>query len=152
VAWSSKTVPLIRFTRRTIDAIPLTKEGQILYRDDELNGFGLPDWTIQHPTSPSNFSYSMALNPFQVVAQPVALAQLTVLPYTLLYMPSGNASKATFATTTSFGTKESQLSQFSGMKSWACEYRPHGGGRGVAKKRITLGKVTQLTAEHLRAR
>ena len=28
----------------------------------------------------------------------------------------------------------------SGIKSWICEYRPHGGGRGVAKKRVTLGK------------
>jgi hypothetical protein len=34
-------MPLGRLTRRTIDAIPLTKEGQILYRDDELSGFGL---------------------------------------------------------------------------------------------------------------
>jgi hypothetical protein len=34
-----------------------------------------------------------------------------------------------------------------GVKSWICEYRPHGGGRGVAKKRVTLGKITQLTVE-----
>jgi hypothetical protein len=61
------------------------------------------DWTIQHPTSPSSFSYTTALNPLQVVVQPVALVQLKVLPYTLIYMPPGNASKATFATTTSFG-------------------------------------------------
>jgi hypothetical protein len=26
----------------------------------------------------------------------------------------------------------------SGIKSWVCEYRPYGGGRGVAKKRVTL--------------
>src|SRR6516162_5186815 len=38
----------------------------------------------------------------------------------------------------------------SGIKSWICEYRPHGGGRGVAKKRVTLGKITQLTAEQAR--
>ncbi len=38
----------------------------------------------------------------------------------------------------------------SGIKSWVCEYRPHGGGRGVAKKRVTLGKVTQLTPEQAR--
>ena len=38
----------------------------------------------------------------------------------------------------------------SGIKSWICEYRPHGGGRGVPKKRVTLGKVTQLTAEQAR--
>ena len=38
----------------------------------------------------------------------------------------------------------------SGVKSWVCEYRPHGGGRGVAKKRVTLGKITQLTPEQAR--
>jgi integrase len=38
----------------------------------------------------------------------------------------------------------------SGIKSWVCEYRPHGGGRGVAKKRVTLGKTSQLTPEQAR--
>jgi integrase len=38
----------------------------------------------------------------------------------------------------------------SGIKSWVCEYRPHGGGRGVAKKRVTLGKITRLTPEQAR--
>jgi integrase len=38
----------------------------------------------------------------------------------------------------------------SGIKSWVCEYRPHGGGRGVAKKRVTLGKTSQLTADQAR--
>jgi integrase len=38
----------------------------------------------------------------------------------------------------------------SGIKSWVCEYRPHGGGRGVAKKRAKLGRVTQLTPEQAR--
>ena len=38
----------------------------------------------------------------------------------------------------------------SGVKSWICEYRPLGGGRGVAKKRVTLGKITQLTAGQAR--
>lgn len=61
------------------------------------------DWTIQHPTSPSLFSYSAALNPFQLIVQPLALAQLKVMPYTLIYQPPGDASKATFSTTTSFG-------------------------------------------------
>jgi integrase len=37
-----------------------------------------------------------------------------------------------------------------GIKSWICECRPHGGGRGVAKKRVTLGKNTQLTVEQAR--
>ncbi len=38
----------------------------------------------------------------------------------------------------------------SGIKSWICEYRPHGGGRGVAKKRVTLGKTSQLTPAQAR--
>ncbi len=38
----------------------------------------------------------------------------------------------------------------SGSKSWVCEYRPHGGGRAVAKKRVTLGKTSQLTPEQAR--
>jgi integrase len=38
----------------------------------------------------------------------------------------------------------------SGIKSWVCEYRPHGGGRGVAKKRVTLGKISQLTPDQAR--
>jgi hypothetical protein len=38
----------------------------------------------------------------------------------------------------------------SGVKSWVCEYRPHGGGRGVAKKRVTLCKLTQLAPEQAR--
>ncbi|HXZ16792.1 MAG TPA: Arm DNA-binding domain-containing protein, partial [Roseiarcus sp.] len=25
-----------------------------------------------------------------------------------------------------------------GVKSWVVEYRPHGGGRGVAKRRVTI--------------
>ena len=33
----------------------------------------------------------------------------------------------------------------SGVKSWVCEYRPYCGGRGVAKKRVTLSKTSQLT-------
>ena len=38
----------------------------------------------------------------------------------------------------------------SGIKSWICEYRPHGGGRGVAKRRVTLGKTSQLTPDQAR--
>ena len=37
-----------------------------------------------------------------------------------------------------------------GVKSWVVEYRPHAGGRGVAKRRLTLGKTSQLTAEQAR--
>ena len=38
----------------------------------------------------------------------------------------------------------------SGVKSWVCEYRPHGGGRGVAKKRVTLGKISHLMPDQAR--
>lgn len=38
----------------------------------------------------------------------------------------------------------------SGVKSWIAEYRPDGGGRGVAKKRVTLGKMGALTPEQAR--
>lgn len=38
----------------------------------------------------------------------------------------------------------------SGVKSWIVEYRPHGGGRGVAKKRFTLGKIGKLTPDQAR--
>jgi integrase len=38
----------------------------------------------------------------------------------------------------------------SGIKSWICEYRPFGGGRGVAKRRVTLGKTSQLTPDQAR--
>ncbi|ATQ68730.1 MULTISPECIES: site-specific integrase [Methylosinus] len=38
----------------------------------------------------------------------------------------------------------------SGVKSFVVEYRPHGGGRSVAKRRVTLGKTTQLTPEQAR--
>ena len=35
----------------------------------------------------------------------------------------------------------------SGVKSFCVEYRPHGGGRGVAKKRLTLGRYGAMTVE-----
>ena len=63
------------------------------------------DWVIHHPVAQSFFSYSTAFNPFEIVVMPTALAQLKVLPYTLVYQPPGNASKATFSTTTSFGLR-----------------------------------------------
>ena len=37
-----------------------------------------------------------------------------------------------------------------GARSWIVEYRPHGGGRRVAKKRITLGRVSVLTPDQAR--
>ncbi len=37
-----------------------------------------------------------------------------------------------------------------GARSWIVEYRPHGGGRGVAKRRITLGSVSVLTPDQAR--
>ncbi len=52
---------------------------------------------------PGHFSYAKALNYEQVVVQPLALTQLKVLPYTLLYAPPGNASSASYQTTGSYG-------------------------------------------------
>ncbi|QGM96259.1 site-specific integrase [Methylocystis parvus] len=37
-----------------------------------------------------------------------------------------------------------------GSKSWVVEYRPHGGGRAVTKRRVTLGKVGALTPDQAR--
>ena len=37
-----------------------------------------------------------------------------------------------------------------GRRSWIVEYRPHGGGRSVGKKRITLGSVSVLTPDQAR--
>jgi integrase len=37
-----------------------------------------------------------------------------------------------------------------GARSWVVEYRPHGGGRGVAKRRITLGPTAVLTPDQAR--
>jgi hypothetical protein len=34
-------MPIVRLTRRNIEALPFTLAGQILYRDEELTGFGL---------------------------------------------------------------------------------------------------------------
>jgi integrase len=38
----------------------------------------------------------------------------------------------------------------SGARSWVVEYRPHGGGRAIAKKRITLAPVSVLTPDQAR--
>ncbi len=38
-----------------------------------------------------------------------------------------------------------------GAKSWIVEYRPHGGGRRVAKRRITLGTVSTLAPNSARS-
>jgi integrase len=38
----------------------------------------------------------------------------------------------------------------SGAMSYVVEYRPHGGGRSVAKRRVTLGKIGALTPDQAR--
>jgi len=37
-----------------------------------------------------------------------------------------------------------------GVRSWIVEYRPYGGGRGVGKRRITLGSTSVLTPDQAR--
>jgi hypothetical protein len=62
------------------------------------------DFIINHPEgNGSAFSHQQASQFFQLVVQPLALAQLKVLPYTLLYAPPGNASTATYVMGTSYG-------------------------------------------------
>ncbi|HKH33346.1 MAG TPA: Arm DNA-binding domain-containing protein, partial [Beijerinckiaceae bacterium] len=39
-----------------------------------------------------------------------------------------------------------------GARAWIVEYRPHGGGRAVATKRMTLGNCSTLTADEARRR
>jgi hypothetical protein len=62
-----------------------------------------PDCVLLRPAQTNGFVYSQALEPFQLVVLPLALAQLKVLPYTLLYAAPGNASSTTYQTTASFG-------------------------------------------------
>jgi len=57
---------------------------------------------VNHLNS-SGFKYIQALNPFQIVVVPVAMAQLKVLPYTIVYQPPGDQSKGVFLTSASFG-------------------------------------------------
>lgn len=40
----------------------------------------------------------------------------------------------------------------SGTRKWVVEYRPHGGGRSVGKRRMTLGSISALTPEEARSR
>jgi hypothetical protein len=64
--------------------------------------YGDSNFTVRHLDN-SGLKYVQALNPFQLVAVPVAMAQLKVLPYTIVYQPPGDASKGTFSTSASFG-------------------------------------------------
>jgi hypothetical protein len=52
----------------------------------------------------------LASGPLTVVVIPAALAQLQLLPYTILYAPPGDDSAATFSTTTTFTTSTSLTS------------------------------------------
>ena len=38
----------------------------------------------------------------------------------------------------------------SGVKTWVVEYRPHPGGRGVAKRRLAIGSPSTLTPDEAR--
>lgn len=65
-------------------------------------------WTIFRPGVPSGttggFNYEQALNPFLVVLEPVGVAQLKVLPWTILYAAPGDKSSTSYAITQSYGT------------------------------------------------
>jgi hypothetical protein len=55
----------------------------------------------------------LASGPISVVVIPAALAQLQLLPYTILYAPPGDKGTATFSTTTTFTTSTSLTSSTS---------------------------------------
>ncbi len=75
-------------------------------------------------------------------------------------MPTFKLSKRTIDTLPtrmkSYIAYDSDLSGFgcrvtpTGAKSWIVEYRPHGGGRRVAKRRVTLGAITTLPPDSAR--
>ncbi|MGH7439007.1 MAG: hypothetical protein ACRENE_25240, partial [Polyangiaceae bacterium] len=58
---------------------------------------------VQRDISSGAFAYAQALNAFQAVVQPVALGQLKVIPYTLLYAAPGDTSKVSYTWSTSYG-------------------------------------------------
>jgi len=57
---------------------------------------------LDHATQPGAFAYSYPLTPFEIVVLPQAMAQAKVLPYTLIYAPPGNQSKASYSLTQAF--------------------------------------------------
>jgi len=69
----------------------------------------LATWRYTRPAvmgSPQQqtFVYEQASSPFHVVVEPIAIAQLKVLPLTILYQPPGDKSSATYTLSRSFGT------------------------------------------------
>lgn len=76
-------------------------------------------------------------------------------------MPAVKLSKASVTDLaprpTTYIAYDKELSGFgcrvtpAGVKSWIVEYRPPGGGRRAAKRRLTLGSTTTLNSERARA-
>jgi hypothetical protein len=69
----------------------------------------LSHWRVTRPPvmagqqQQQTFVYEVASNPFQVVVEPVAVAQMKVLPLTIIYQPPGDKSTATYTISQSFG-------------------------------------------------
>jgi hypothetical protein len=63
---------------------------------------GYHTFAVGYPRA-GGFQYRKAFSPVQVVVMPLAVAQLKVIPYTIVYQPPGDFSQATFKTSTSYG-------------------------------------------------
>jgi hypothetical protein len=99
---------------------------------------------------------SLALFSFLVISQDWIFGGDTAsLTMSVMKLTKGSVDALT-ADNRSFVAFDADLAGFgvrvmpSGLKSWIVEFRPHSGGRTVAKRRITLGRVGQLTPEQAR--
>jgi hypothetical protein len=90
-------------------------------------------WRFRRPVvngqpQQQTFVYEQAFNPFEVVIEPAAVAQMKVLPYTILYQPPGDKSTATYTMTTSYGTTITAQSALEADKSTTIENKNISGG------------------------
>jgi hypothetical protein len=84
--------------------------GKVVVSASEFANEGpVATWRFNRPLvngSPQQqtFVYEQASSPFQVVVEPLAVAQMKVLPLTILYQPPGDKSTAQYTLSNSFGT------------------------------------------------
>jgi hypothetical protein len=99
-----------------------------------------------------SFVYQKASNPFQVVVEPIAIAQLKVLPLTILYQPPGNQSTATYTLSQSFGTNMSASNLLENGQSTEVDSKASTGTSTSAKGGIgSLGGSGEGISEALKA-
>jgi hypothetical protein len=83
--------------------------GNLVLPGEFSNEGPLSVWRFSRPLvngrpQQQSFAYEQASNPFQVVIEPIAIAQMKVLPLTILYQPPGDKSTANYSLSQSFGT------------------------------------------------